>query len=228
MFNQPNQRFGSLASRQRSIYFASSILAAALLFPACSPQKPATNSVSVTVATTPSDSTSAVSNTRVARRGHSSGQSTKGRSISLPPNSIPDASRIRIVRRGLGVICDNYGRTSPTSYLVYDIGKPGIPKISKTNLIMLHQMMEYVHPSTLRFAYVGGRFIVFDARSGACSGTQYAVLNAKWCNEIYVPADADNKIFAGPGGCFTQPRPWIPHDIGNPGGMPWKDYPNSH
>ncbi|HLI96191.1 MAG TPA: hypothetical protein VKT72_08900 [Candidatus Baltobacteraceae bacterium] len=93
---------------------------------------------------------------------------------------------------------------------------------------LLHKIMHYVHPSTLRFAYVGRQFAVFDAQNGPCFGGQYPVLSAQWCNEIYVPADAKDEIFAGPGGCFSHPRPWITNDQGDPKAPGWDQYDNSH
>jgi hypothetical protein len=123
--------------------------------------------------------------------------------------------------------CSYLGRVGPPSYSVRDIGKHRIPKVPKRDLRMLHQLMRYVHPSTLRFAYLSSGFSVFDATNGPCSATPYQILNASSCNAIYVPFDANGEVGAATG-CNAQPRPWIPHDIGNPHGLSWKDYPNSH
>lgn len=102
-----------------------------------------------------------------------------------------------------------------------------MPKVSAANLNMLRKIMRYVHPSTLRFAYVSGEFIVYDASEGPCSQSHpYAVLNAKLCNEGYAPTDRPNDTI-GLGDCFGPPRPWIPGDGGRGTGS-WSDYDNSH
>lgn len=124
---------------------------------------------------------------------------------------------------GRGVACSFLGRRGPASYAVRDIGKAGVPRVSAQDLHVLRVMMRYVHPSTLRFAYLQGAFSVFDATNGPCSGSPYTVLNNPSCNAIYVPFDATGEIGAATG-CNMQPRPWIPHDRGNPHGLSWTDY----
>lgn len=119
-------------------------------------------------------------------------------------------------RVGAGTACVYAARVGPPSYLVRDIGRTGVPHLGAGDRRMLKAIMRYVHPSTLRFAYIGGRFAVFDAAYGPCYGGQYPVLNASSCNDIYTPEDAENETVAGPGGCWGHPRPWIPHDPGNP------------
>ena len=57
--------------------------------------------------------------------------------------------------------------------------------------------------ATLRFAYVGGEFIVYDAFNGPCSREiPYRVINGQ-CNETYSPLDRPNHTVAG-GGCFER------------------------
>jgi hypothetical protein len=87
--------------------------------------------------------------------------------------------------------------------------------------------MRYVHPSTLRFAFIGGEFIVFDAAQGPCApyAPGYSVLNGA-CNEMYSPTD-NFKSTAGVPGCAMAPRPWIAHD-GGTGTRPWTQYDNAH
>ncbi len=129
---------------------------------------------------------------------------------------------------GAGIACSRDGIIGPPSYAVRDLGKTGVPHLQSRDLRMLHEIMRYVHPSTLRFVYLRGRLAIFDAEDGPCYSGQYPVLNARWCNEIFVPADADGRMFAGPGGCWAHPRPWIPNDGGNPSAPPWTQYDNSH
>lgn len=147
---------------------------------------------------------------------------------SLASSASPTSEPNGAYKVGAGTVCTYNGRVGPPSYLVRDIGKPGVPHLDGPDKRMLEAIMRYVHPSTLRFAYIGGHFAVFDAQYGPCYGGQYPVLNASWCNEIYAPQDADNKTIAGPGGCWSHPRPWIPHDFGNPKAPSWSQYDNSH
>lgn len=132
-----------------------------------------------------------------------------------------------LVREGAGIACSYNGATGPPSYPIHDIGKAGVPAVSSVDKRTLWLLMRYVHPSTLRFAYLQGRFSVFDAIGGPCSATPYSILNATNCNAIYVPFDGTGLIGAATD-CNMKPRPWIPNDIGNPYGHSWTDYPNSH
>lgn len=143
------------------------------------------------------------------------------------PTSAPSGDFTGAVLIGKGIACSFAGREGPPSYAIRDIGNPGVPKVATRDLRTLRAMLRYVHPTTLRFAYLNIGFSVFDATSGPCSGSQYAILNASQCSAFYVPFDATGVVdFAT--GCNMQPRPWIPHDVGNPRGHSWKDYPNSH
>jgi hypothetical protein len=131
-------------------------------------------------------------------------------------------------RNGLGTICSVDGRKGPTSYLVRDLGRAGTPTLVPTQREMLRRIRIYVHPSTLRIAFIGSEFIVFDAAEGPCypQAPGYSVLNGD-CNEMYSPTDNFEHTGAGTG-CWSAPRPWIPHDVGNPKAPPWTTYPNSH
>lgn len=145
---------------------------------------------------------------------------------SGPPGAADN--RVRAVRIGFGTACRLGGDTGPASYPVADIGKPGVPKLSARNLAMIHAIQVYVHSKTLMFTVNAPGslpFIVFDARDGVCSGTQFGALNARACNAFYVPADIHNGIGAMIG-CYEAPRPWIPHDGGNKNATPWSKYPN--
>lgn len=128
---------------------------------------------------------------------------------------------------GPGTSCVVDGASGPPSYLVRDIGKANVPKLTTAQLDMLRRIRVYVHPSTLRFAFVGGEFIVFDASQGPCkpNAPGYSVLNGG-CNEMYSPTDNFDSTRAVPG-CWNAPRPWIPHDQGR-GTVPWTSYDNAH
>lgn len=147
---------------------------------------------------------------------------TNRRAASSPSQSSDYTGKVQL---GKGVACSYLGQQGPPSYQVRDIGSPGVPKVDVRDLRVLHEMMHYVHPGTLRFAYLDVGFSVFDATNGPCSGTPYAVLNGPSCNAIYVPYDATGKIGAATG-CNMKPRPWIPNDVGNPKGSDWNKYPN--
>jgi hypothetical protein len=128
---------------------------------------------------------------------------------------------------GLAMFCVVDGVSSPPSYLVRDIGKPDVPKLTAAQLAMVRKIRVYVHPTTLRFANVAGEFIVFDASRGPCetSAPGYSVLNGA-CNEMYSPTDNFDGTRAVPG-CWNAPRPWIVHDSGR-GTTPWTAYDNNH
>lgn len=98
---------------------------------------------------------------------------------------------------------------SRPSYLVRDLGKPGVPGVNVKDIRMLRAIRKYIHASTLRFAYVGGEFIVFDAAQGPCApfAPGYTVLNGAY-NEMYSPTDDFKSTTAVPG-YGIPPRPWM-------------------
>ena len=153
-------------------------------------------------------------------------QGQSNASTSSAPSSSPNLSTHE-VRTAAGVACSVEGDVGPPSYSVRDIGKSDVPKVSAANVTMGRAIMRYVHPATLRFAYVP-HFIVFDARNGMCSDTPYDVLNMVACNTVYQTTNVKHGEFAAPGGCFDHPRPWIPHDGGNPQAPSWDQYDNAH
>jgi hypothetical protein len=122
--------------------------------------------------------------------------------------------------------CVVNGEVGPPSYSVYDIGKPGVPRPKTNDLHDLHEILKYVHPTTLRFAYLSGEFVVFDAYpDGLCSGgVPFDVLNGA-CSDVYAITDRPFSTVSA-GECFSAPRPWVPHDRG-PGKIPWSTK-NSH
>jgi hypothetical protein len=137
---------------------------------------------------------------------------------------------IKDVHVGGGIACSVNGEVGPPSYSVYDIGKPGVPIPNTKDLDMIHAIMKYVHPSTLRFAYLETMMVVYDSytQGEVCSGgAPYFVLNGG-CNEFYADTDRPfNTIGGGDMGCTFAPRPWIPNDPGT-GKIPWSAYDNSH
>lgn len=130
-------------------------------------------------------------------------------------------------RSGKGIACLVNGRLSPPSYSARDALRSGTPALAAAERDMLQKIMRYVHPSTLRIAFLGTarRMIVFDAVHGPCYGSApgYFVLNGG-CNEFYSPFDGDGSVPE----CVAAPRPWIPHDQGDPHAPPWTAYPNGH
>ncbi len=114
--------------------------------------------------------------------------------------------------RGLATRCASYDRSvseGPPSYLVSDIGRFGVPSISRYALHEIKEILKYVHSPTLRFIpdvnpslqATEGRLvpIVFDATEGPCADTRYAVLNDA-CNMGYAPAESPLiTVLMGPG-----------------------------
>jgi hypothetical protein len=108
-----------------------------------------------------------------------------------------------------------------------DLGRPGTPALSGAEREMLRKIMRYVHPSTLRVAFVGTarRMIVFDAIYGPCyaGAPGYFLLNGE-CNAFYSLVDTGNFVPQ----CWMAPRPWIPGDRGDATAPSWSLYPNDH
>lgn len=128
---------------------------------------------------------------------------------------------VKELHRGFATMCQVNGLDFPPSYLVSDLGKPDVPKITKSQMREVGLILHYVHSPTLRFQTVAGHFLVYDASLGPCM--QYApgywVLNAGTCNVYFMPADERDGPSAVPD-CFTPPRPWVPGDGGD-SRIPW-------
>jgi hypothetical protein len=104
------------------------------------------------------------------------------------------------VRRGVASVCNVYGTLGPPSYLVSDMGKPGAPVPDSSDVTTLHKMLRYVHSATLRYAFLGNEFIVYDAVNGPYSmEVPYAVLNERSCNAMYAPVDRPDALSASTG-----------------------------
>jgi hypothetical protein len=127
----------------------------------------------------------------------------------------------RVAKAGPGVQCTPYGEErprGPRSYRVEDLGRPGVPHLNADERGTITLIRRYVHRKTLRFAFVGGSMIVFDARFGPCWGVApgYFVLNG-FCNEYYEPGENPASTHGIPGPCSGPRRPWKPEDNGLPG-----------
>ena len=94
------------------------------------------------------------------------------------------------------------------SYRADDVGRPGVPRLTDDQRRVLAKIRRYLHSKTLRFAFVGGSMIVFDARYGPCWDVApgYKVLNGA-CNEYYEPGEEPASTFGIPG-CYETPPPW--------------------
>lgn len=100
---------------------------------------------------------------------------------------VNNSAAVRAVHVGGGIACARISGMGTVSYASGDLGKPGVPRLSAAQERVLRSLIRAVHSPFLRFAFVGGQFIVFDATDGACSGGAYAVLNAP-C-QVYSPTD---------------------------------------
>jgi hypothetical protein len=120
-----------------------------------------------------------------------------------------------------GTQCVPYGKSAPEgprSYLISDLGKPGVPELDGGERQTVRQIQRYVHAKTLRFAFVGRfsqEFIVFNAKLGPCLDTAgaYTLLNGE-CGDFYEPGEDPWYTHALPGGICGPSRPWIPGDPG--------------
>jgi hypothetical protein len=128
--------------------------------------------------------------------------------------AVSGARVVREIRSGFSARCLVDGQTSPSSYLARDLGKPGVPHVNPKNVRMLNVIGKYVHTTTLRFAYIGSEFIVFDAAQGPCApyAPGYSVLNGTY-NEMYSPTDDFTSTTAVPGDAI-KPRPWTTRELG--------------
>jgi hypothetical protein len=141
--------------------------------------------------------------------------------VSACDSSARDGSdRVRVIYQGmrtvlevtdgLSVACEVNGAFGPRSYLIADIGRPGVPRLTTEQRALAKRIRRYVHSRSLRFTFFGEYFAVFDAVQGPCytQAPGYQVLNAPRCNSYYSPTDN----FDGPRattGCPNSPRPWM-------------------
>lgn len=159
-------------------------------------------------------------------------QHPQGHSVTAVSERVVDVSsggnrRVEEVDRGLQTICRVDGKDFPPSYLVSDLGEPGVPKLTSTQVHQLREISRYVHSATVRFQTVNGHFLVYNASLGPCmlAAPGYWVLNTDACNLYFMPADEWEGPSAVPG-CYTPKRPWIPNDQGDPK-LRWGKFPAS-
>ena len=133
---------------------------------------------------------------------------------------------IELIHVGVGEACNVNGSIGTITYSAYDVAKAGVPRVSTHDAEMVRRILHYVHPTTLRFAYAGTEFVVFDAYPGLCNGgAPFYVLNGG-CNKVFSITDTPYTTAAGGDmGCVNAPRPWIIHDRGS-GKTPWAQYDN--
>ncbi len=116
---------------------------------------------------------------------------------------------VRLRQVGSGAECLVDGKSGPASYLVSDLGRAGVPPLSAHEKAEIAAIRRFNHSRTLRFAFVGGTFVIFDAVEGPCEpyAPGYPVLNSG-CNARYSPTDDFEHISAVPD-CSQSPRPWM-------------------
>jgi hypothetical protein len=116
---------------------------------------------------------------------------------------------------GAGIECVPYGGRAlspPPSYAVADIGRLGVPVLSRNQLRLIQRIRRSVKSDHLRFVwYSPTSFMVYDAVAGACIDTApgYPVLNGA-CNEYYEPGEDPQRTNVAPD-CTeaAKSRPWM-------------------
>jgi hypothetical protein len=141
-------------------------------------------------------------------------------SIERKPTVLETPSFIE-VHVGMGISCNVDGELGPPSYLVRDVGKVGVPHLTKSQLTTLKSIKRYFEPPTLRFAFVGREYVIFNPKFGLCwrGVPGYRVLNGG-CNAYYAVTDRFDGTVAVPD-CWGPPRPWVPGDPGRGAGKEW-------
>jgi hypothetical protein len=103
----------------------------------------------------------------------------------------------------------------PPVFLVSDLGKPGVPRLTAKQVQMLLAIERNLRSPTLRFVFAQSgsdhssapELVVFDAINGPCSAiTEYRVLNGD-CNELW---DSTESATVSDMDCFNTAPPW-PH-----------------
>src|ERR1700737_7750 len=109
------------------------------------------------------------------------------------------------IRVGAGVTCTPWSLPgaprntlpTPVSYLVSDLGKPGVPLLDIRSRADLRRIERSHDSRTLRFSFLflpgkqaeaRREFIIFDADQGPCAAALYKVLNGR-DNEYYNPSE---------------------------------------
>ncbi len=132
---------------------------------------------------------------------------------TAPPHPIAIPTSVAVGRYGIGCRTVSSPDTiGPPSFSVKDIGKPGVPTLSPQQISIVRGISRYVHSQTLRFAFIGDRFIVFDATQGPCSeaAVGYRIMNDPESNNLYYqPGEAPGDIHVGPGDAAPTQGPWM-------------------
>jgi hypothetical protein len=128
----------------------------------------------------------------------------------------PNVGAVPVGRYGLA--CRTYQEphtVGSPSYLVSDIGKPGVPVLEPEDAATLRRVLRYKRSATLRFAYILGQppysdqrsFALFDPANDPCADHPVRVINSS--NKFYSPGEAPGYIGAFPGEGLGTPAPWI-------------------
>ncbi len=110
-------------------------------------------------------------------------------------------------------------RTTPgeTSYDVENIGKQGVPALTREQISMVRPIQRYIQSRTLRFTFVHMQphFVVFDATDGPCAdfAPGYWVLNDPRPDSFYEPGEAPGFVHAVPGEDAPTPGPWMRPEV---------------
>ncbi len=133
-----------------------------------------------------------------------------------PPYAVPTS--VPVGRYGIGCRTDaDPSIVGPPNYNVGDVGKPGVPVLTKAQLRMLRRIRHYVKSKTLRFAFVDGPtganerdlFIVFNANQGPCIDfvAGYWVMNDARDGNLYYSPGNVSALTAAPDA--PPPGPWM-------------------
>jgi len=142
------------------------------------------------------------------------------------PTACPTAAcwHVEVAAISGGYACKVNGKAGPPSFRVYDIGRPGVPKLTSAEESMIRKISSFVNPRSMRFAFLDNvsehhRFILFAIPfSKLCDSTfpPAIVLNGA-CNEYYsavnLPVEKMSSTTAAMG-CVNPPRPWVHGDQG--------------
>lgn len=109
---------------------------------------------------------------------------------------------VQEIVQGYAVACRADGITGPFSYLARDLGKTGVPRPKNSDLQDLRRIKRRFPSATLRFAYIHGKFIVYNASFGPCetAAPGYRVLNGGSLDNLYYsPTETWDGLEAVPG-----------------------------
>lgn len=101
---------------------------------------------------------------------------------------------------------------SNLSYRVDDLGKMGVLSLTDTQAKLVKRIQNFVHRETLRFTFVRGRILVFDATDGPCAdfAPGYWIMNET--DTYFEPGEAPGFLGPGPTEVGHTPGPWMHKD----------------